>query len=230
MFFHQTRACMMTRTVIVQSWTIQAVQNPAKLQATGEKLTPQPTQKKKKTSHGPVNASSTFTDLWNTQNHNQTHCREAGTEGLCSSQAGTKEKKNRKMFSKNIKRESPIPLHHSDVTLNCSTGWADGAAAPLCSFHSHWPKINFARALRMTRQWQRPSTWLSIYGSCHLPGKFVYFPSRTCIMLFHIVSYKNMIIKPYQGFFYIFFCYQHYWERHWCCCLHLIDEMYWFPL
>lgn len=34
----------MTRTVTVQSWTIQAVQSPANLQPTGENLTPQPTQ------------------------------------------------------------------------------------------------------------------------------------------------------------------------------------------
>lgn len=46
MSFCETRACMMTRTVTVQSWTIQALQSPAKLQATGENLTPQPTQKK----------------------------------------------------------------------------------------------------------------------------------------------------------------------------------------
>lgn len=51
MSFRETRACMMTRTVTVQSWTIQAVQSPAKLQATGENLTPQPTQNKKKPKH-----------------------------------------------------------------------------------------------------------------------------------------------------------------------------------
>lgn len=44
---------MMTRTVTAQSWTIQAVQSPAKLQATGENLTPQPTQNKKKQNKHP---------------------------------------------------------------------------------------------------------------------------------------------------------------------------------
>lgn len=40
---------MMTQTVTVQSWTIQAVPNPANLQATGENIdTPAHSEKKKK--------------------------------------------------------------------------------------------------------------------------------------------------------------------------------------
>lgn len=75
MLFLPTRACMMTLTVTVQSWTIQAVRSPANRQPTGEKLTPQPPQ--------------TPADLaceclvysmrpLNTQRHDQGHCREAG--------------------------------------------------------------------------------------------------------------------------------------------------------
>lgn len=113
------------------------------------------------------------------------------------------------------------PGPHTELTELAASSVSCIAAGPRSALRKHMKWHLSDRGLGQNR----PSTQPSVHVSCCLPCPFVFY-LRVMFMLYHVVSYENMFMKSYQGFYYILTVsvVNVTGTRPWCCYLHLIYE------
>lgn len=207
MFFSRTRVSTMTRTVTVQSWTIQAVQNPANHRVTGENLTSQPTQTLADPAGGFLSYSYSEGIMIRDIEERQE------TKALVFHHKLKRKINPWWVSSKNIlekKHENPISFRGKCITVmwNWIGTWAESTAqqTPL------WSPQQPAQDQLCKNKWHLSDRRLGQRGP--LPDCLLISSSRSicifsstlwkCVIytLFHIMSHENIIIKSYQGFYY----------------------------